>query len=212
MPVNYTVKATVVDLCLDTPKAGDRFYVDTNAWFWTVYSKSQFAPDPPRQYQIDNYPAYLDKVLKMGAKLLWCGLSLSELARQVERVERKLYCRETRAVLEDKEFRHNLPAERTRVVQQIEAAWKAVEALAGADGCVNFPELNTAFMTAALDDFKQLPMDAYDLFSVRAIRAANINQVISDDGDFCTVPGITLFTANPQAIRAAQAQHKFRRR
>jgi hypothetical protein len=212
MPVNFTVKAAVVDVRQDTPKAGDRFYVDTNAWFWTVYSRTQIAPDPPRQYQTDSYPAYLKKVLNMGAKLHWCGLSLSELARQIERVERKIYCRAKAVVLDDKEFRHNLPSERVRVVQEIDDAWKAVESLAGADGCVNFPELNTAFMTAALDDFKQLPMDAYDLFSVRAIRAANITQVISDDGDFCTVPGITLFTANPSAISAAQAQKKFRRR
>ena len=214
MPVNYAVQATVVDVRQDLPKVGDSFYVDTNAWFWTVYSRTQIAPEPPREYQTTFYPAYLKKVLNMGAKLHWCGLSLSELARQIEKVERKIYCRTAVAVLDDKEFRHNLPDERKRVVQEIDDAWKSVEATAKASGggCVNFPELDAVFMTAALDDYKQLQMDAYDLFSVRAIRAANITQVISDDGDFCTVPGITLFTANPSAISAAQAQKKFRRR
>ena len=60
-----------------------------------------------------------------------------------------------------------------------------------------------------MQSFEQLPVDGYDLFSINAIKAAGISQVISDDGDFCTVPGITLFTANSSAIRAAQMQKNF---
>jgi hypothetical protein len=63
-----------------------------------------------------------------------------------------------------------------------------------------------------LQDFGQLPVDGNDLFAIRALNVAGITQVISDDGDFCCVPGITLFTANPNVISAACAQGKFRRR
>lgn len=56
MPVNYSVKATVVDLRGDTPKVTDKIYVDTNAWFWTVYSNVQFSPTPPTQNQTRAYP------------------------------------------------------------------------------------------------------------------------------------------------------------
>ena len=78
--------------------------------------------------------------------------------------------------------------------------------------CIPVAEINAASTTAALQNFEQLPVDGYDLFSINAFKAAGITQVISDDGDFCTVPGMTLFTANPSAISAAHAQKKFRRR
>jgi hypothetical protein len=37
--------------------------------------------------------------------------------------------------------------------------------------------------------------------------AAGINQVLTD-GDYCTVPGLQLFTANRQVIEASRAQGK----
>jgi hypothetical protein len=209
MPVNYAVKSAVVDLRNDTPKATDRIYVDTNAWFWTVYSNVQFSPAPPNQNQKQEYPGFLKRVLNMGGQLHWCGLSLSELAHLIERTEYDIYSRTTSAPLKPKEYRHNLTAERARVVQEIQMTWGAVESMAS---CLNAPEINAALTTAALQDFAQLPVDGYDLFAIRALNAAGITQVISDDGDFCCVPGITLFTANQNVITTARAQGKFRQR
>ena len=37
---------------------------------------------------------------------------------------------------------------------------------------------------------------------------AAIDQVITDDGDYVTVPGIRAFTANQNAIAAAKSQGK----
>jgi len=209
MPVAYSVKATVVDLCVDLPKATDRFYVDTNAWFWTVYSNVQFSPLPPSHNQTQEYPAYLKRVLNMGGQLNWCGLSLSELAHLIEKTEFEIYHQTSSSLLNSKEYRHNLPNERARVVQEIQTAWQAVESMAV---CMNAPEINAASTTAALHDFAQLPVDGYDLFVIHALKAAGITQVISDDGDFCCVPGITLFTAHQSVISAARAQGRFRRR
>jgi hypothetical protein len=209
MPVNYAVKSVVVDLRGDTPKAADRIYVDTNAWFWTVYSNVQFSPQPANHNQKQEYPEYLKRVQNMGGQLYWCGLSLSELAHLIEKTEYDIYCQATSALLNPKEYRHNLAAERARVVQEIQTAWQGVESLSV---CMNAPEINAASTAAALQDFAQLPVDGYDLFTIHALKAAGITQVISDDGDFCCVPGITLFTANPNVISAACAQGKFRRR
>ena len=209
MPVNYSVKAVVVDLRLDTPKPADRFYVDTNAWFWTVYSNVQFSPNPPHQNQTQEYPSFLKRVLNLGGQLVWCGLSLSELAHLIEKTEWEIYCKATPATLKPKEYRHNLPVERARVVAEIQTAWQGVESMAAS---VNTPEINAAATTAALQNFATLPVDGYDLFAIHALKAAGITQVISDDGDFCSVPGITLFTANQNVINAARAQKKFRQR
>ncbi len=209
MPVNYTVKAAVVDLRVATAMATDRIYVDTNAWFWTVYSNVQFAPQPPSDNQKKAYPAFLKGVLNMGGQLHWCGLSLSELAHLIEKTEYEIYRASTGAMLNPKEFRHNLPPERARIVQEIQTAWAAVETMAS---CINTPEITSAATTAALQDFAQLPVDGYDLFALGALKTAGITQVISDDGDFCSVPGITLFTANQGVIDNAKRQGRYRQR
>jgi hypothetical protein len=209
LPVNYTVKAAVVDLRGNTPKLADKFYVDTNVWFWTVYSNVQFSPQPASYHQTEEYPAYLKRVQNMGGQLHWCGLSLFELAHLIEKTEFKIYCTAKSASLNQKAYRHNLPDERARIIQEIEADWGVVKSMAA---CLTAPEINEASTTAALEDFAQLPVDGYDLFAIRALKAAGITQVISDDGDFCSVPGITLFTANQAVIAAAHTQGRLSRR
>ena len=43
---------------------------------------------------------------------------------------------------------------------------------------------------------------------LEAMDKAGINQVITDDGDYVTVPGIEVFTANQNAIASARSQGK----
>ena len=52
-------------------------------------------------------------------------------------------------------------------------------------------------------DLKLHKMDGYDLFNLDLIRRLGVN-VLTDDGDFATVPGITVFTANYSVIDAAR--------
>ncbi|MBF0537928.1 MAG: hypothetical protein HQL03_06710 [Nitrospirae bacterium] len=49
-------------------------------------------------------------------------------------------------------------------------------------------------------------LDGYDLFIIEAMSRASITKVITDDGDFATVAGIEVFTANDNVINAAQSQ------
>jgi hypothetical protein len=208
MPVNYVVQAQVVDLRTDTPKATDRFYVDTNAWFWTVYARLGLSPNPPNPSRVSIYPAYLKAALAAASELKWSGLSLSELAHQIERTEFEIY-RQTASGLglterQLKEFRHNFPAERQRVAQEVEIAWQAVESLGKPlDKPVTIDGPETS---AALQELKTRALDGYDIFALRTATASGIMQIVSDDGDFCVVPGIIFFTANRSVVTAAQAQ------
>lgn len=43
---------------------------------------------------------------------------------------------------------------------------------------------------------------------LEAMDKVGINQVITDDGDYVTVPGIKVFTANKKAIASARSQRK----
>jgi predicted nucleic acid-binding protein len=207
MPINYVVQAQLVDLRTDTPKPADRFYVDTNVWFWTVYARLGLSPNPPKPYQSHDYPAYLKAVLTAGADVRWSGLSLSELAYRIEKTEFDIYAQTAPGPPpKQKEFRHNLPAERQRVMQEVETAWQAVEAMGKhLDRPVTIDATTTA---NALQELKAHALDGYDVFSLHTALASGVTSILTDDGDFCVVPQITLFTANRNVLSAAQAQGK----
>lgn len=201
MPVSYSVQAEVVDVQRDAPRASDSFFVDTQIWLWTTYSKATAHP-----YQTRYYPNYLSRARHVGAKLYWCGLSQSELAHLIEATERQLF--ETAnphlSPLKAKEFRHNHSAERANVVAEVQAAWGKVMTMAS---CVP-TTIDEPATAAALTRFQTQPLDGYDLFMLEAVTKAGIIQVLSDDGDYCTVPGIRVFTANDNVVNLARAAGK----
>jgi hypothetical protein len=210
MPLNYVVRAQVVDLRRDNPKAEDSFLVDSNVWFWTTYPRASLGATPPKFYQTRDYPNYLQKALATSAKLHWCGLALSELAHRIEKVEHEIWNATEQAAgrptCAPKEFRHNFAAERARITREIETTWKAVESLGSVLPAALL--IDAAGTTQALNEFKAVALDGYDLFLLQAARASGVTQIISDDGDFCCVAGITLFTSNYPVVCAARAQGK----
>ncbi|MFO1483878.1 MAG: hypothetical protein U1F71_11010 [Verrucomicrobiaceae bacterium] len=207
---NYVVQADVVDVTTDTPRSSDVFWVDTNVWFWMTYGRFHLRAldSQPRAYQIRKYPSFVKNGIRTGAQFHWLGLSLSELARQIEDAEREI-AETTRQITPRtgaKAFRHDYPALRRAVVQEVESCWRQVEQFGSPLPAA--PIIDATAVNNALTDMQAMPLDAYDLFAVRAIRASSITQVLTDDGDFCTVPGITLFTANRPVIEAARNQGK----
>jgi hypothetical protein len=210
MPLNYVVQAQVVDLRTDTPQTGESFLVDTNAWFWTTYSNAGIGLPHFLRYKLSDYPGYLRKCVAASANLHWCGLTLAELAHQIEKIEYEIWNTAAQAggrpTCKAKEFRHNYSAERARIVREIQSVWKAVESLGSV---LPSPVIVDAANTAsALAEFAIIALDGYDLFFLQAARAANVTQIISDDGDFCGIAGIILFTSNQNVLAAARAQGK----
>jgi hypothetical protein len=51
-------------------------------------------------------------------------------------------------------------------------------------------------------------LDGYDLLILEAMDKAGVKQIITDDVDYLTVPGIKVFAANSGAISAARSQGK----
>jgi hypothetical protein len=51
-------------------------------------------------------------------------------------------------------------------------------------------------------------LDGYDSLIIHAAQTANIDQIITDDIDFVTVPDITVFTANRNVLSAAKSQNR----
>jgi hypothetical protein len=204
MAINYNIQAEVVDIRVDTPKQDDSFLVDTNIWFWMAYSRASLGDNPPGKYQITYYPTYISNALNSNSKLYRCGLSLSELAHIIEKTEWEIFKR-TGAPLSIKEFRHNLSAERTNVVTQINVAWSQVKSMASPVENLIIDESATDF---ALNRLSTQMLDGYDLFIVESITKSGLVQVITDDGDYTSVPNIRVFTANRNVIDAARNQGK----
>ncbi|HEY9634245.1 MAG TPA: hypothetical protein V6D14_12600 [Coleofasciculaceae cyanobacterium] len=209
MPINYAIQAEVVALRSDSPQSSDSFLVDSNVWYWLTYSRASQSVNPPKPYQLNHYPAYILKAQSASAKLLHSGLSLAELAHLIEKTEREIFIRASGLSINNKEYRHNYPTERTtRVVAEVEDAWEQVKAIADP---LNL-SVDESTTNAALVRFKTQLLDGYDLFILESMTRAGIFQVITDDGDFATVPGIQVFTANQNLITAARNQGKLLRR
>lgn len=201
MAINYTVQAEVVDISADTPKAEDAFLVDTNVWYWLTYSRASQSARPPAYYQISNYPNYTNAALGAGARIFQSGLSLAELTHLIEKAEREIY-EATNGQIGTKEYRHNLPAERAQVFAEVQAACGLVTTLAESLTVT----IDSPTATSALNRLQTEKVDGYDLFILESMRSHGVVQVITDDGDFATVPGIQVFTANRNVIQAARAQ------
>jgi predicted nucleic acid-binding protein len=200
MAVNYTIQADVVDIGADTPIATDAFLVDTNVWFWMTYPTAGQSAIP---YQLTSYPSYVNSALGNGVKICRTGLSLAELSHRIEKTEHDIYRSYVNAI-ELKEYRHNIPAERSRIVSEVEAAWGQVKSLAE-PLAVTVDDPTT---DAALARFQTEKVDGYDLFILETMKSNGVLQVITDDGDFATVAGIEVFTANRNVISSARAQGK----
>ena len=197
MPVNYIVQAEVVDIRSDAPKNEDIFLVDTNAWYWYTYTNASISSRP---YQITEYPSYIAKAISANSLLLYCGLSLAELAHNIEQTEREIFS----STLKPKEYRHNFPNERAKVVAEVQSAWSQVTSTAVCTDVLVSEDTSNA----ALTRFQTQLLDGYDLLILEAMDKAGVTKIITDDGDYVTVPGIKVFTANGGAIAAAISQGK----
>lgn len=204
MAINYSIHADVIDINSDIPKKKDKLLVDSNIWFWLTYSQASHGVESWRLPLISIYPGYVNKALAAGSKLFYCGLSLAELAHLIEKTEHAIF----NATLKPKEFRHNFPQERTDVVTEVQASWSQVKSLAKS---LTFKVDQKASDTALLR-FQQAPVDGYDLFLLEAMFKQKMLSILTDDGDFATVPGIQVFTANRNVLAAASSQGRLKAR
>ncbi|MDL1977636.1 MAG: PIN domain-containing protein [Deltaproteobacteria bacterium] len=205
MAINYSIQAEIVDITTDSPKTDDVFLVDTNVWYWMTYTRASLSVRPPAQYQTSNYPAYTNAALAAAARIYQSGLSLAELTHLIEKAEREIY-EKTNGHIGTKEYRHNLPDERTQVIAEIQSAWGQVASLS--NPLIATIDGQTA--NIALARFQTEKVDGYDLFILESMKNHGVVQVITDDGDFATVSGIQVFTANRNVIAAAKDQGKLK--
>src|SRR5690606_7714994 len=111
-----------------SPTGKDKYFVDTNVWFWFTYcaSKEMEAAGGAKRYQLHKYPEFVEKILDAGGKLYHCPLVYSELANVIERVEYEIYLSENKGVdISRKKFR-KLPEQRAQFLKELDVAWKTI--------------------------------------------------------------------------------------
>jgi len=197
MPALLDVRAAVVDIRTDTPKSADTVLIDTNVWFWLAYTKASI--NPPKYNQITTYPRYVQHALRAKVKLLRSGFSFAELAHIIERAEYDQFSIGSKHKISKKEFRHNHPSLRASVANEIEAAWRQVTAMTSSADV----QFDDQFVTMSLGWLKQSEIDGYDSCIATCATNAGVTGVLTDDSDFATIHGLTVFTANNVAIQAA---------
>ncbi len=202
------VRANVVDIQTDRPQKSDRFLIDTNAWYWLTYSRSEDTFRPAKTYQVRQYPRYINRALKEMSTLFWSGLSMTELTTLIERSEYEIFCQINQLephLFTLKEYRHGHPLERAnQVIPRINVSWDFVKNIGQCLDSV----IQQETVTQTIEDLKNQEVDGYDGLMVHAAKTGNISQIITDDIDFITVPGITVFTANYNAVSIAKSQNK----
>jgi predicted nucleic acid-binding protein len=204
MAFTTQIQSEVIDVTKDAPNTEDIFFVDTNIWYWTSYpnagSSSLSERSRPKPYQINDYPNYLEKTVVAESTLYCSGLSLSELAHRIERTE----CEIKGVKFSSKSFRRNYPVERAKVVAEISSVWSQITNVASTLDL----NIDHSVTNAALTRLSTQLIDGYDLFILETMQKHSVNKVITDDGDYVTVPGIQVFTANQNVIAAAATQGK----
>lgn len=205
--IQYKIVADVVDLRKDTPRKDDFFLIDTMVWYWMTYTRASLVYPKPRFYQTLDYPDYLKKGLGVDAKFYRCALSFAELAHLIERKEMQIFANQT-GKIEPKVYRHNYPIARQDMVEEMRTVWGQVRSMSSSLDIA----IDDGLVEAACKRFENECVDGYDLFLLEAMSKAGVIQLITDDGDFSTVAGIAVFTANENVINAAQEQGKLIRR
>jgi len=203
MKVAYDIQADIVDIRFDKPKHQDSFFVDTNVWYWLTYSQASVTA---RSSQVHAYPEYFKRIRSVSSQLFRCDLSLAELAHIIENTEYDIYCdvhKKNPKTYPKKEFRHSSVAGRLDVTQEIESALMQVRQFSSSIPLT----IDDVAVTTFLTNLKANKLDGYDLFYLDILRKNRL-LILTDDGDFATVPGITVFTANLAVIDAARDSGK----
>ncbi|WP_278419979.1 PIN domain-containing protein [Stutzerimonas kunmingensis] len=145
----------LINISASRPAGTDKYFVDTNVWFWFTYcaSKEINTANKPRRYQLEKYPEFIEKVLDAGAKLFHCPLAFSELANVIERTEYDIFKASGAGNnLSRKTFR-SMQREREKVINEIKIAWRTVNSLST---CLDI-RLGKDVVTSALTCLESAP-------------------------------------------------------
>lgn len=189
--------ADIINIRKHTPHRTDRFFVDTNVWFWLTYAASNEiqTQNAPARYQLESYPAFIEKILDEGACIYHSPLTLSEITNLIERTEYDIYSLQSRQSPTRKQFR-GMKEQRKRVMTEVANAWNQIQHMSQ---CLDI-QINSELSLRALDTLKNHCLDAYDAFYIESMSNYGVTKIVTDDSDFNGLE-VSLCTANIKLIQ-----------
>lgn len=170
------------------------FFLDTNVLYWYTYPRFSLPGHLNPSAQI--YYDFIDSLTSAGNPLKTSVYNLTELLNVVEKNEYDIYCKlHPDLPLSRKDFRR-MADERQKVSQMIKTTMN------NALNICSITDFNFTSETlkSFSDEFTNHRCDVFDYAILKnCISTKDIN-IISDDGDFSSMPGINLYTANENIL------------
>ncbi|WP_419961792.1 hypothetical protein [Psychrobacillus sp. BM2] len=182
----------------------DCYLIDTNFFLWLAYSRLSLLEEKYQQYQIDEYPIYLENAINNGSKLKYSRLSFGEISQFIEKCEHEIYCLNNNSNVYFKSFRRNFPRERPNVVTEIKNSFSIIKGVS--EGLIE--ELDDLILSLLENDLENNYLDGADSFIASFAKRNGIDKIIFDDADFASIEEVYLFTANERIIRESRRQGK----
>lgn len=193
--------AQIIDANTTRPVKGEKYFVDTNVWFWATYvpSRKMVLPNHPRDYQINDYPAFLERAIGDGANLCHSTLTLAEISNVIEATELDIYRKQIGNDFFDKKEFRRIKDLRAHVLTEIEMAWKTINTMST---CIDV-RLDLKFADDSRRILAEGEVDPFDAFIIQTMRASKIDYIVTDDHDFCAIGDQILVTANKKSLKEA---------
>lgn len=190
--------AQVLDLSSERPIKGEKYLVDTNVWVWVAYAAFRSeARLLASQYQIENYPRFIEEALTDGAILCHTPLILCELMNVIESIELDIYNNQlSNPRVEKKAFR-KIEAKRQAVIRYINLSIGQVKRMSI---CID-SNLDASFVERSMGLLSSTKLDAFDSYIATSAKDKKVDYIITDDVDYCDIPKVMVVTANPVSLR-----------
>lgn len=168
----------------------EKFYVDTNVWYWATYIPSKsFIANPPKDYQAEHYPNFIESVLNNNSELYFSPITLIELSNIIERAEWEIYkATHNDSTITLKRFR-KITAERKAVVDEIKTAWDSISTMAK----MLPTHIEEGLSNQIMETLESEILDGYDALYFHIMKVNNITNIITDDKDFRGIDGVNLY-------------------
>lgn len=167
------------------------FAIDTNALLWTHYSQASNPCLNKHPYQVIEYPNFINRLLQNGNKLVTTALNITELFGVVERNEYKIYKAVNSQNISIKDFR-KLSAERNKYKSEIDTM--ILEIKSSYDNQIEIVEVDENLLSSFQNNICNNICDVFDYAVIEYLKKQNIINYISDDKDFLSIDGISLYT------------------
>ena len=185
-----TIDINNIDVFKDINES-EVFAVDTNVLYWMHSSFDVNA----RKYQTETYPQFISDLISNGNKLVTTIYNCMELLHLIEKRQLDLYNLNNSSEVRLKKFRND-KNERIGVKEECDVVFEQVKDLYDIKKFI----IEIEFLDEFIGQFENHKCDNFDYNTLKYYYSENIKNIITDDQDFISFPGINIYTANKTII------------